>query len=218
MVLVGLGLAACSPPSTTQEEGKAAPRAVAPTPTPAACQEPSPDASQAWASFPGQPCGYELQDDGDALVLRSLTREASPAPRGEPPPPCRERSCLYEGTWSDAGPLVLAVAPSGESEMPASVWLGVATDAELVFVDLWDGGGDSVVTDYTRVGPSHALAPFVCGERLALLSVERPEAGRGEPPPESLRAREGLLDPQDPLAPPTPVARDECRAVTLPVP
>lgn len=213
-----LVLGACSPPSTTSEEGKAAPRAVAPTPAPAACQEPEPGPPRSWASFPGGDCGFELRDDGDALVLQALTRDAGTAPRGEAPKPCRERTCAYEGIASEVGPLVLAVVPSFDSEMPESVWLGLVAGDQLRFVDLWEGAGESVVTDNTRVGPAHALTPHVCGDRLALLAVERLEAARGLPPPDSLRAREGLLDPTDPLAPPSPVEPDSCRPVGLPVP
>lgn len=215
---MALGLAACSPPSTTQEEGKAAPRAVAPTPVAAACEDPAEDPSRSWASFDGQPCGFELRQDDEQLVLAQRVLDAPAAPRGDPPPPCLDHACVYEGLWTEVGPLVQAVVPATDSEMPASVWLGVVSDSRLVFVNLWEGAGEPVVTDHTRVGPAHALAPFVCGDRLALLTVERLEAGRGVAPPPALRAREGLLDASAPQAPTGAVQRADCRQVTLPVP
>jgi hypothetical protein len=91
-----------------------------------------------------------------------------------------------------------------------------------VFMSLWEGAGEPVDSDLTPVGPAHALAPFACGEQLALFAVERLDAV-GLHPPESLRAREGRLDPAElvggaAVGPPDPVDRASCRPIDLPVP
>jgi hypothetical protein len=218
---LGLWLVACSPPSTTQAEGKAAPRAVAPDPDPAACR-PSPGAG-AWARFVGVECAWELRDEGEQLILSSLALDAPAPARGEVPEPCRTSTCVYHGVLTSAGPLLLAVVPSVQSEMPSDVLLGVTHGERLAFTSLWDGAGEPVDSDFTRVGPAHALAPFACGDGLALLAVERLDTV-GQPPPASLRAREGRLDPAALVAsagqamPAEPVDRAGCRAVDLPVP
>jgi hypothetical protein len=220
---LGLWLVGCSPPSTTQAEGKVAPRAVAPDPEPE-CR-PSPGGG-AWARFTGAECDWELRDEGERLILSSLAIDAPAPMRGEVPEPCRTRTCVYHGVWTSVGPLLLAVVPSPQSEMPSDVLLGVAHGDRLAFTSLWDGAGEPVESDLTPVGPAHALAPFVCGDALALLAVERLDMV-GLPPPASLRAREGRLDPAGLVAgsaaggspqPAAPVERESCRQVDLPVP
>lgn len=212
---LSLGLWACSPPSTTQAEGKAAPRAVAPDPVPAACR-PSPGGG-AWARFADRECDWELREEGDELVLASLAIQAPPPARGEVPEPCRTSTCVYHGTLTVAGPVLLAVVPSAASEMPSDVLLLVAHGEQLVATSLWEGAGSPVESDFTPVGPAHALAPFVCGSTLALLAVERLDPV-GLPPPETLRAREGRLDPAALAGPAGAVDRESCRQVELPVP
>lgn len=209
-------LGACSPPSTTQEEGKPAPRAVAPEELEAASCRASSDAG-AWARFAGAACDWELLDDGDGLQLTSLSITSPRAARGEVPPPCREATCVYHGVLDAVGPLVLAVVPAFDSEMPSDVLLGFVDGERLVFTSLWEGAGEPVRSDYTRVGPAHALAPFACGEALALLAVPRLDVV-GAAVPDTLAAREGRIDPADPSTPAGPVERAGCRAVDLPVP
>lgn len=213
-----LTLAACSPPSTTQEEGKAAPRAVEPTPEPAPCLESG--ASEVWTSFDGGRCGFELRGDEEAggLLLDDLSADAPGSPAGEAPEACRDRTCVYEGASTKAGPVVLAVAPSTDSGMPSGVFLGYVAQGRLVFVDLWKDAGEPVHTDFTRVGPAHALAPFVCGEQLAVLAVPRLDAARGLEAPQRLQAREGLLDDTGSSTALAPADRAGCEAVALPVP
>jgi len=171
-----------------------------------------------WARVPGEPCDWELRDDGDALVLQDLSPGAAAPHRGEAPAGCREQTCVYHGAMSPVGPVVLAIVPSSESEMPSDVQLGVIDGPRLVFTSMWEGAGESVVTDLTRVGPAHALAPFVCGDALALLAVARVDAGEGTEPPASLRAREGRVDAASLEAPAESVDRDGCTPVELPVP
>lgn len=165
---------------------------MAPDPEPPACR--SSNEVDAWARFPGGECDWELHDEGERLRLSSLALSASAPARGEVPPPCRDRTCVYHGALTPVGPLVLAIVPSLDSEMPSDVLLGLAVGERLVFTSLWDGAGEPVQSDFTRVGPAHALAPFVCGEVLALLAVERIDAA-GAVVPETLRAREGRIDP-----------------------
>jgi hypothetical protein len=197
---------------------------VAPDPEPAACR-PSPGGG-AWARFIGAECDWELRDEGERLILSSLAIDPPAPMRGEVPEPCRNSTCVYHGVWTSVGPLVLAVVPSPQSEMPSDVLLGVAHGDRLAFTSLWDGAGEPVEIDLTQVGPAHALAPFVCGDALALLAVERLDVV-GLNPPDSLRAREGRLDPAELVAEPTagassrpaaPVDREGCRQVDLPVP
>jgi hypothetical protein len=217
---LGLWLVACSPPNITQAEGKVAPPLVAPDPEPVACR-PSPGPG-AWARFPGRECDFELRDEGDQLVLSSLALDPPPPAHGEVPEPCRTRTCVYHGTLSAAGPLLVAVVPSPGSEMPSDVLLLVAHGERLASTSLWDGAGEPVESDFTTAGPAHALAPFVCGQALALLAVERLDPV-SVPPPPTLRAREGRLDPAALVAagdgtPAGSVDRSGCRPVDLPVP
>lgn len=217
---LGLGLVACSLPTTTQEEGKVAPRAVAPDPEPVACR-PSPGAG-AWARFAGGECDWELRDEAEELVLASLALDAPPPARGEVPEPCRTSTCVYHGTLTPAGPLLVAVVPSPSSEMPSDVLLIVAHGERLAWTSLWEGAGSPVESDFTLVGPAHALAPFLCGSSLALLAVERLDPV-GLPAPATLQAREGRLDvaafaASGQATPVSPVERGGCRPVDLPVP
>lgn len=230
---VGTALVACSPPSTTQAEGKPAPRAVAPDADPAACRR-SPGAG-AWARFSGGQCDWELRQEGEpaagepagpeaspTLVLASLALDAPPPARGPVPEPCRTRTCVYHGTLTAAGPVLVAVVPSPSSEMPSDVLLVVPHGDRLGWLSLWEGAGEPVESEFTVVGPAHALAPFVCGTALALLAVERLDLV-GLEPPATLRAREGRLDAaalvRDGEATPAgAVDRASCRPVDLPVP
>lgn len=221
---IGLGLGACSPPSTTQEEGKPAPRAVAPDLEPKVACRPSSD--DAWARFPGAACDWELRVEGDGtsevLVLASLAPDAPAPARGPVPEPCRTRTCVYHGTLTAAGPVLLAVVPSPSSEMPSDVLLVAPHGEQLGSTSLWEGAGEPVESDYTVVGPAHALAPFVCGKGLALLAVERLDMV-GLRPPGTLLEREGRLDAAalvgtGPVEPAGPVDRASCQPVDLPVP
>lgn len=187
-----------------------------------ACR-PSPGGG-AWVRFAGSECAWELRDEGERLIIESLAVEGSPlAGRGEVPDGCRTSTCVYHGVWTDAGPVLLAVVPSSHSEMPSDVLLGLTHGGQLAFTSLWDGAGEPVDSDLTPVGPAHALAPFWCEGALALLAVARFDIV-GSPPPASLRAREGRLDPAAFVAAPHdvlaagPVDPASCRALDLPVP
>jgi hypothetical protein len=231
-LLSASSLLACSLPTTTQAEGKVAPRAVAPDPEPVACR-PSPGGG-AWARFRGGSCDWELREEDEPaeptrggpptrmLVLTSLALDAPPPARGEVPEPCRTSTCVYHGTLTPEGPVLLAVVPSPQSEMPSDVLLLVVHGERLAATSLWEGAGAPVESDFTMVGPAHALAPFLCGSSLALLAVERLDPV-GLPPPQTLQAREGRLDVRalvdsGQATPAGPVDRGDCRPVDLPVP
>jgi len=175
-------------------------------------------------------CDWELREEDEpkgppqtkALVLASLALDAPAPVRGEVPEPCRTSTCVYYGTLTVVGPVLLAVVPSPSSEMPSDVLLLVAHGERLGSTSLWDGAGAPVESDFTMVGPAHALAPFVCGKALALLAVERLDMV-GLPPPATLLAREGRVDPAALVAtgtatPAGPVDRASCEPVDLPVP
>jgi hypothetical protein len=214
------GLVACSPPATMQAEGKIAPRAVAPDLESGRCR-PSPGGG-AWARFGGEACDFELREEGDQLVLTSLALDAPPPARGEVPEPCRTRTCVYHGALTPVGPVLVVAVPSPQSEMPSDVLLLVAHGERLASTSLWEGAGAAVETDFTVVGPAHALAPFVCGSSLALLAVERLDPV-GLAPPATLQAREGRLDvaafvESGQATPAAAVDRSGCDLVDLPVP
>jgi len=211
---------ACSSPSTTTVDGKEAAPPVEPTrdEVDEGCRPAT--VQGVWARLEAEPCGWELRDDeaDGPLVLERLGPGTAEAVRGEPPEACRARTCVYHGDVSPLGPLVLAVVPATDSEMPSDVQLGVVGPEGLAFTSLWEGAGPPVVTDLTSVGPAYALAPFVCGEALALLAVPRLSAGEGTEPPPSLLAREGRIDAGVLDEPAGPVEREACTAVELPVP
>ncbi len=214
----GLGPLACSLPGTTQEDGAATSHTVAPEPEAPLCR-PSPGPG-AWARFQGGACDWELREEGGSLVLASLALDAPPPLRGDVPEPCRAHTCIYNGTLTTVGPVVVAAVPSTSSEMPSDAWVVAAVGDRLVSTSLWEGAGPPVESDYTSVGPSHALWPFVCGSALVLLVVERLDP-TGLPAPDTLRAREGRLraaTPEDPAQAEAPAPRAGCRSVELPVP
>ncbi len=172
-----------------------------------------------WARFDGEPCAWELRDDGDdGLSLTSLAVDAPVVARGPAPATCDARVCVYEGMSTAAGPVVLVVEPSTASEMPSGVQLGVVTEDRLVFVDLWEGAGASVDRDFTAVGPAHALAPVVCDGQLGLQVVERLDGARGVQAPHSLHARAGLLDVHDPTVAAGGEVPAGCTPIPLPIP
>lgn len=216
--MLALAAVACSSPSPTPAEGKVAAPTVPPSPADedAGCQPMT--AVGVWARVDDGACGWELRDDADGLALHGLGSQAPPVVRVPTPPGCAERTCVFHGAVTSAGPLLLAVVPSDESEMPSDVQLGVAHGEQMSFVSLWEGAGPSVVTDLTPVGPAHALAPFICGESLALLVVERLDAAPGLRPPQRLLARQGRVEPSALDTVVGEVDRSGCTAVQLPVP
>lgn len=189
--------------------------------------------SSSRSDMPSQTCPWVLFERDGELAVRPLGRGEAAPPHVRAPvpvlPPAGCRPCRWSGVVTPAGPILLAVRPSADSELAAEAWLGAGMPpsprvdvepAPVVFTSLWfgqPGFGDS-----TLQGPPWALAPRLCGRSLVLLPTPRlPGAGVEEPPPALVRAAGvyaaagGELLRQD-----TPVPSDMsiCTAVPLELP
>ncbi|MFZ6185857.1 hypothetical protein [Nannocystis pusilla] len=150
--------------------------------------------------MPVQTCPWVLFEKDGELAVRPLGRGEAAPPHVRAPvpvvPPAGCRPCRWSGVVTPAGPILLAVRPSPDSELAAEAWLGAGMPpdpridvepAPVVFTSLWfgqPGFGDS-----TLQGPPWALAPRLCGRSLVLLPTPRlPGAGVEEPPPALVRA------------------------------
>lgn len=215
-------------PSRAGGAAPGAPRSPAGPPADAAARE-----SPGRSNMPAQTCPWVLFEKAGELAVRPLGRGEAAPPHVRAPvpvvPPAGCRPCRWSGVVTPAGPILLAVRPSADSEMAAEAWLGAGMPpspridvepAPVVFTSLWfgqHGFGDS-----TLQGPPWALAPRLCGRSLVLLPTPRlPGAGVEEPPPALVRAAGvyaaagGELLRQD-----TPVPSDMsiCTAVPLELP
>jgi hypothetical protein len=172
-------LLACNPPAT-RDVAPAAPVAVPPEP---ACAAPP---ATALAYLADRTCPWVLVPEAGALALRELAPAGGRVLAVVPPEDCER--CSYTGSLTDAGPVLLAVREGGASAMPEAVFVGAALGGPtLRFAPLWFG--PSAVGDATRLGPSHALAPWLCGQTLVLAPAARlPGAQAEEPGPAVLAA------------------------------
>jgi len=151
------------------------------------------------------------------LRLTSLDLEPPAEVRGAPPT-CLHASCRYEGVHTALGPMLIAIEPTAESEVPRTVFLGVVVRAtELVFVDLWAAAGPAVIEDSTALGPAHALTPMKCGDDLGLFARARLPIGETTEPTPELRGREGILALKSSAAT-RPGTHDGCTPLELPLP
>lgn len=177
-----------------------------------ACKEA--DRASALATFDGPACPWIVQpDDGGVVQLQSLEAVDGPAWSGPRPDACADGRCSFRGFDTPRGPLLVVELRSTQSEMPAGVWLGLPSGDRLVFEDLWDGAGDSVSDGGVELGPTHGLAPFDCGGRLALLARARTVAGRTVSPASALLEREGPRDGAD-----ATWSREGCIPLSVPLP
>ena len=208
-------LCACSQSATTADEGQSPP-SVEPSAVAPPCAAGSTDPL---LSFAGRTCPWELVAADDGVRLRSLLPEPPPAIGGVLPDACAPDRCALEGIESSVGPLVLAVLPSPQSEMPAGTWLGAVIDDRLRFVDLWEGAGEGVTGDSTPLGPAHALGPHDCGGELALFVVDRLDASRDVAPRDVLLSRQGLVvaEGEDGVKI-EPRSGSGCKEIDLPLP
>ncbi|MCY0989155.1 hypothetical protein OV203_18605 [Nannocystis sp. ILAH1] len=222
------GVSATGSPSRADATPPGAPRSPAGPSTDVAARE-----SSARSDMPVQTCPWVLFEKDGELAVRPLGRGEAAPPHVRAPvpviPPAGCRPCRWSGVATPAGPILLAVRPSADSELAAEAWLGAGMPpspridvepAPVVFTSLWfgqHGFGDS-----TLQGPPWALAPRLCGRSLVLLPTPRlPGAGVEEPPPALVRAAGvyaaagGELLRQD-----TPVPSDMsiCTAVPLELP
>lgn len=193
-------LAACNPPA--REVAPAAPPPVVAAPP--ECAPPPPaalaylsDATCPWVLVPG---------DSAEMALRATDMVA---PRALPvalPEGCAG-ACRFSGVVTALGPVLLAVHADPASELPDAAYLGAALGGGTVrFAPLWFGR--PVVGDSTALGPSHALAPWLCGDTLVLAVAGRLAEAASEEPPEALRRAAGVYE----------VAGDELRRADRPVP
>lgn len=171
--------------------------AVQPDPGPRCAEVPEEEGLLVVVDDPS--CPWVLSRQELTLHLRHLGLQGDPpvmSVRGAMPAACVDRSCSFEVHETPLGPAVLAVVPSGFSEMPEGVHLGwVAQEQLLVFIDLWDGAGPASVNESTPVGPMFSLAPHDCSGALGLFAVPRLEVDVGVEPPHELVEREGIYRP-----------------------
>jgi hypothetical protein len=209
-VAVALALGGCPQPPPAEPVPTPSP------PPPSPCREH--DDPAALATFAGARCPWLLRVDSGRLVLGSLDPDPLPEVSGALPE-CGPVPCTFDGAETSLGPMVVASVPSAHSEMPARVHLGVVAPTKtLVFVDLWAGAGETVMSDSTPLGPALALAPFDCRGELGLFAVPRLDIDRELEPPAELRAREGLyaLDGPEPVV--APIDRAGCKRLDVPLP
>jgi hypothetical protein len=136
-------------------------------------------------------CSWVVTAIPGGVRLESLSLQPPPPVEG-PAPPCKVAACRYEGIDTDVGPVLVVTEPSAESDVPASVFVGVVAGGTLAFVDLWAGAGAPVREDATLVGPAYALEPRKCGGGVGFVVAPRVRGAFDAPPP-SLLARQGVL-------------------------
>lgn len=172
---------ACNPPAAREVATAALPPIAEVAP---AC---APPPAAALALVADAPCPWILVAEGSEMALRATDMVAPRALLVAPPEECGGR-CEYTGTSTALGPLVIATLPDPASESPAAAFVGAALGGGTVrFAPLWFGRSSRV--DNTDQGPSHALAPWVCGDALVLAVAGRvPAAAAEEPAPTLVRA------------------------------
>ena len=198
--LAGAVLAACSPPVREVVAVPAAP-VVAAGPS---CTPP-PDA--ALALLADAPCPWVLvPGDRSELALRSSDLASARSLAVAAPDACGGR-CEFTGTVTAIGPLLLAAHRGPASDRVDAAFVGAALGAEVVrFTPLWFGL--AARGDGTALGPSHALAPWVCGDALVLAVEGRLPAASAEEPAAALLRAAGVYEQGD----------DELRRVERPAP
>lgn len=183
-LFVGVLLAGCNPP-VREAVGVPVSPAVASGPSCA----PTPDAALALVS--DAPCPWALvAGEGSVLALRSGDPTSGRNLGVAVPDACAGR-CDFTGTGSALGPVLLATHRDPGSEQVDAAFVGAALGGEVVqFAPLWFGlaaRGDSTV-----LGPSHALAPWVCGDALVLAVEGRLPGSAAEEPVAGLQRAAGV--------------------------
>lgn len=166
-------LAACNPPVREAVGVPAAPE----VPTGPMCAA---TPAGALALVVDSPCPWQLVAGEPAPMLRSADPASGRSLSVAVPDECAGR-CDFTGHSSALGPVLLATRREPGSERVDAAFVGAALGGSVVhFAPLWFGlaaRGDS-----TALGPSHALAPWVCGERLVLAVEGRLPASAAEEP------------------------------------
>lgn len=196
----GAGLFACTPPPSETTTTAPTP---APAPEPACTSVPAgalaylADATCPWVLVPGE---------GPALTLRRTDVTAAPTIGVVPPEDCAGR-CSFSGVVTALGPVLLAVRADPHSELADAAFVGAALGGRsLRFAPLWFGR--PALGDSTLQGPVHALAPWVCNDRLVLTAGPRLPGAASEEPPRALTEASGVYE----------LVGDELRRADRPVP
>jgi len=173
-------LAACNPPVREAVGVPAAPEVPA---GPVCATTPV----GALALVADSPCPWALVAGASTPTLRSGDPASGRNLSVAVPDECAGR-CDFTGQGSALGPVLLATRRDPASEQVDAAFVGAALGGSVVhFAPLWFGlaaRGDS-----TALGPSHALAPWVCGEQLVLAVEGRlPASAAEEPVPGAVRA------------------------------
>lgn len=194
-------LAACNPPAR-----EVAP--AAPPPAVAAAPECAPPPPAALAYLSDATCPWVLvPGDSAEMALRATDMVAPRALVVSLPEGCAADNCRFSGVVTAVGPMLLAVRSDPASELPDAAYLGAALGGGTIrFAPLWFGR--TVVGDSTALGPSHALAPWLCGDALVLAVAGRLAEAASEEPPDALRRAAGVYE----------VAGEELRRSDRPVP
>jgi hypothetical protein len=203
---------ACNPPVVE-------PASVPPPPVVAAGPVCAPPPAVALALLTDAPCPWILVPDGVALALRSTEVGASRSLVVEPPGSCAGR-CEFTGVGSALGPVLLATRGDTAGEVIEAAYVGASLGGGVVrFAPLWFGR--AARGDSTELGPSHTLAPWVCGEVLVLAVEGRLPASDAEEPADGLvRAAGvyGLGDDELRRTDVSPPNLEECTRVPLELP
>jgi hypothetical protein len=180
-------LAACSTPT-----GRDAP--ASPTPPADAvdsrCSEPPPTALAVLADAT---CPWVLvPSDRSGLALQELALAAPRAFAVAAPDECAD-GCGWQGAVTEIGPVMIATRASRISEGAEAAFVGAALGGTTVrFTSLWYDR--PALGDATPLGPSHALAPWVCGDRLVLAAQPRLAGAGAEELSDGLRAAAGVYE------------------------
>lgn len=168
----------------------------------------------------GGACPVELRTgDGGALTLVDGTPGQEHTWETALPAACEPGAgCRLGGAVDGAQPVLVAEIQGPQSEVPARVWLGVAVGDRVVWVDLWEGGGEPVMGDGTDLGPSHALVPYRCEGQVELRAEARLPAGRGRPVPEALAARAGVVGDDGQVSAPGKKSGEGCTPLRVSLP
>lgn len=179
------GLLACNPPAARDAPAGPTPPAGE---VGARCVEPP---ASALAILADETCPWALvPSDRSGLALHELATAAPRAVAVAEPDECAGR-CEWRGVMSAAGPVVVAWRASKLREGAEVAYVGAALGGTTVrFVPLWVDR--PAVGDGTPLGPSLALAPWVCGEELVLAPAPRLAGAGAEEPSAGLLAAAGV--------------------------
>lgn len=192
------GSLACNPPAARDAPADAKP----PAEVGARCVEPP---GSALAVLADETCPWALvPSDRSGLALHELAGAAPRAFAVAAPAECAGEArsnaagepvlaggCEWRGVMSAAGPVVVATRASKLREGAEQAYVGAALGGTTVrFVPLWVDR--PALGDGTPLGPSLALAPWVCGEELVLVPTPRLAGATAEEPSAGLLAAAGV--------------------------